>query len=319
LWRDGQYVSQTYLWRSAPPGADAASLVLGNPFNRLWGGAVRHVYETLGMKPYDGPFWMGVVPIMLLATRASWQRRPDAQQWLLVLAVFCVWAIGPYLLVFGVNTGLPMPQTILRFVPIAANARVPGHAAVLVVLSAAVLLAMAISTWGSRRRGRAWTAAVASLILLDFSPWRIQMAPLDRPPVYERLAALPAGAVLEVPFGIRDGFGEDGVMDVATMYYQTIHGKPLAGGYVSRMPPAVKARYDAMPFDTLLALSAGRLPKEPLPTGEAAASRLAALGIRYVVVNAGTAGRAVRAFVASMPLTLLADDGNRQLYRLNGQ
>ena len=44
------------------------------------------------------------------------------------------------------------------------------------------------------------------------------------------------GAVLELPLGIRDGFGEYGVLDSRVQDHQTLHEKPLVGGFVSRMP-----------------------------------------------------------------------------------
>jgi len=50
LWRDGQYVTQTYLWRSAPGGIDLASVVAGNPFNPMWGVWVRRVYDAVILK-----------------------------------------------------------------------------------------------------------------------------------------------------------------------------------------------------------------------------------------------------------------------------
>ena len=315
LWRQGQYVSQAYFWRSAPAGLDVGSLVTGNPFNGWWGGAVRRLNAALGMNPYAGPLWFGIAPVVLAVTRRRWLRRAHAGLWLIVLFVFLVWSIGPYLLVFGVNTGLPMPQTLMRFVPVVSNARVPSHAAALVALATAVLLAMSIATFAAHK-ARWQSTALIAVLLADFWTAPIATTRLDRPEVYAHLATLPPGGVLEVPFGIRDGFGERGFMDVATLYYQTIHGHPMAGGYISRIPPGVAARYEQPPFDTLLALSSG-MPAAAAPTGRAAAERLTALGISYVVINRRTAPDAVRDFVLSMPMTPLLDEGGRQLYRLS--
>ena len=43
LWQAGDYESQPYFWRSAPPGIDVAALALGNPIGVLNGGWTRHL------------------------------------------------------------------------------------------------------------------------------------------------------------------------------------------------------------------------------------------------------------------------------------
>src|SRR5437763_946328 len=48
LWRTDDYVHQEYYWRSAPPGIDVASLMLGNPQSPLLGQVTRHAYERFG-------------------------------------------------------------------------------------------------------------------------------------------------------------------------------------------------------------------------------------------------------------------------------
>ena len=313
-WRNGDYVSQTYFWRSAPAGVDPATLVTGNPFNGLWGRWVMELYADRGMNAFAGSLWLGVVPIVLLATRKAWIGSRSVGLWLFAVAVFLGWALGPYLVVFGLNTGLPLPQLLMRFVPIVSNARIPGHAIVFVILGVSVLLAMAIAASGLRE-SRWKTLALIAFILVDFCAAPFPMHRLDAPPVYERLAALPMGGVLEVPFGFRDGFGEEGRFGPSALYYQSIHEKPIVGGYIARLPPSVRAKYHESPvLDSLIRLSANETPPAPLPAGADARTALRSSGVRYVVVNAPAAPPAARDFVMSMRLRLLMDDGTRQLY-----
>jgi hypothetical protein len=314
--RSGEYVSQAYFWRSAPSGIDAGTFVLGNPFNGIWGSTVMRIYAALGIFGFDGPFWLSVVPIVLVATRASWRMRAPARLWLLVAAVFTVWALGPYLVVFGVNTGLPLPNTLLRFVPVAANARIPGHAAVFVCLGTAVLLALAVSATPAIRTGwRSW--ALVSVVALDFWAAPLPMYPLESPPIYQQLAAMPAGAVLDIPLGIRDGFGEEGRIDTSVLYYQTLHGRPIVGGYTGRIPPSVRARFHNAPvLDTLLKLSGGSTDA-PLVNGTIAREFLKSTGVRYVVVETRLATPAVSSFVASMQLRQVAGDRFRRVFMID--
>ena len=63
---------------------------------------------------------------------------------------------------------------------------------------------------------------------------------MARPGIYETLRDRPEGGTLcELPLGIVDGFGGTGQLDSRTLFYQTIHGRPMVGGFVARLPPAV--------------------------------------------------------------------------------
>lgn len=315
LWRGGHYVSQTYLWRSAPAGADLATIALGNPFNGIWGAAVMDLYGDLGMNAFAGPLWLGVAPVVLIATRRAWMTNEASRLWVLVTAVFLVWALGPYLLLFGMNTGLPLPQVLLRFLPILSNARIPGHAAIFVALGAAVLLALSLASWRPHRPVLAISALLV-LIAADFWAAPIPLVVLDRPPIYERLLRLPPGAVLELPLGIRDGFGEEGRLDPSVFLHQTIHGRPILSGYVSRLSPVLRARYrDSAVLEALLRLSAGERPSS-LPEPQAVTDVLRSSGVAYVVVDERTASAPLLEFVSILPLRLIDEDDQRQLFAL---
>ena len=68
MWRAGDYVTQTYWWRSAPGGVDPGTVLLGNPFNAVWGTVVARLYGRLGIDIFNDPLWLGVVPLVLLLT-----------------------------------------------------------------------------------------------------------------------------------------------------------------------------------------------------------------------------------------------------------
>lgn len=316
LWQQGDYISQAYFWRSGPEGVDLATLVLGNPFHPIWGAAIQRFYASVGIDPIEGVTWLGIVPIALLAaTWRTWRHRPHARLWTIVAGVFFVWALGADLRVLDARTGLYLPEVLLRFVPIVANARMPGRAIVLVYLSLAVLVAVALTSLRDRRM----RVLVAAVLLLEALPFRLPLFALDRPHVYVSLASMPAGGVLEIPLGVRDGFGERGAFDSRSLYYQTIHGKPIAGGFVARMSPALSAQYRESPaLNTLLALSAG----EPVDTDTRRRSRDALIGflessnIRYIVVDMRTTRLPLHEFLASLPLVLIDSDTGHRLYRV---
>ena len=73
-------------------------------------------------------------------------------------------------------------------------------------------------------------------------------------PIYDRIAADPRPVrVLALPFGVRDGTWETGNFRPRSLYNQTRHGKPLIGGYLSRVSPrrVERMRQDYPTLDAL--------------------------------------------------------------------
>ena len=103
----------------------------------------------------------------------------------------------------------------MRFVPIVANARIPGRAMVVVYLAAAILAAVGtawLARQGGRRHALAWCLAL--LVAVESAPAATPVYRLSAPSLYARLKdASRPGAVCELPLGVRDGFGETGAFD----------------------------------------------------------------------------------------------------------
>ncbi len=185
----GRYVSQTYFWRSAPRGVDALAPLAGNPFHPLYGRHVSAFYEQFGLDRIEAVGWLGIVPVVvLLMGRGQWFDTEEARRWKVVLAVFAIWALGPFLTVAGFDMGLPLPQALARFVPLVENARMPGRAMVCVYLALGVLMALRMAAWAGRPAIR-W--AIVALLALDYLHAPIPLTALDRPAVYVQLAIHP--------------------------------------------------------------------------------------------------------------------------------
>ena len=67
------------------------------------------------------------------------------RRWIWLTGLFFVWSLGSFLLVGGIDTGLPLPQLLGRMTPILSNARMPGRAIVMVQLGIALLCAAQIA------------------------------------------------------------------------------------------------------------------------------------------------------------------------------
>src|SRR5205085_10941956 len=120
-------------------------------------------------------------------------------------------------------------------------------------------------------------------------PAPLPLVRLELPPIYAVLASRPEpGAVCELPLGLRDGLGNRGRFDDGSLYRQTVHGRPIVGGFVARLPPSVTRSYEADPLPgALLRLSEGdaSISAAALPDRASAAARLDTDRIAFVVLN----------------------------------
>ena len=320
----GDYVTQTYFWRSAPAGIDLATLEIGPPFHGLAGGWVRSWYDRLGINALECSGWLGIIPMMLaMAALTGYRDVRAVRQWTAVGLIFFVWALGPHLMVLGRNTGMILPAAFLRYVPIVNNARIPGRAMVVVTLALAMLAAAGATRWrpASGRRSLLFVGLALGLVI-ESLPAPFPVTRLAAPGLYETLRDRPeTGAVCELPLAVRDGFGGRGEMSEAVFYYQTIHARPIVGGYLSRLPASVLAFYEKDPLlNGLLELS------EPADTAEddqsmvladasTAAERLRANGIAFVVLDRAAAPARLTEYVETvLPLDVVATEGERTLY-----
>ena len=152
--------------------------------------------------------------------------------WYVVLAFFLVLSLGPSLRIWGQEIGprvLPYAWMEALFPPLALSG-LPVRMTVMVVLAASVVAAMGLKLLfhgGPAKR----VLAVALLALL----------------VIEYLPVMPPASVLSSPEYVRvlSTLRDDkGVLDTvaaptASLYYQTIHEKPIALGYIARIPKSV--------------------------------------------------------------------------------
>lgn len=321
LVRSGGYVTPEYRWRSAPAGIDLMSLFAGNPYSLLYGHLVRPAYERAGVNLVEQVGWLG--PGLVGLCMAGLWKRPRGgpeRRWVLLLVVFGIWAAGPFVQLAGHGSPLWMPAVLLRWVPFVANARIPARAIVVVYVACAMLAALGSRRLLEEHRRRSLFAALAALVVLDYAPARMPVMFPARPATIERLAAGGfSGAVLEVPFGSRDGFGETGSLDPQSMWFQTIHQRPIAGGFVARLPRGAPDRYRQLPvLGSLLRLSSGEtLTDAEIERDRLAADQVSAQGFGYVLVNRARATAAVKNYVDRvLPSRPIAEDADYTLYEV---
>jgi len=299
---EGRMVSAPVLWRSSPPGVDLLAFVAPNPNHPLSPAALTD-WLTAG----PGGFVEQVASLSLvgfLVMFLAWRYAGFRPGWLWtgITVGFGVLSLGPFVTIAGVNTFLPTPWAFLRYVPVIGAARMPARFVVVATLGFCVLLALALVALGRRypHRRRAILAAVA--VALVFELWTVPRTLYSAvvPSIYDRIAADPRPVrVLELPFGIRDGLSSLGDFSAGSQFRQTLHGKRLIGGYLSRVSGTRKAFHLRMPvLNALIKLSEGQAltRREVARAIDGAAAFVAAADVGYVVMDSARVSPDLRDF-----------------------
>jgi hypothetical protein len=309
-------------WRSSPSGLDLLSYVLPNPYHLL---APAGVARWLSAQPnglidsVGAVSWVSLGTILFATARRGF--RP-ARGWVIFTVTFGLLSLGPFIHVAGFNTFIPTPWALLRYAPIIGAARMPGRFAVLASMGVAMLCAMAVHRI-RQTSVRPDAVGIGLVVLLA-----IELLPLSRPlssaaiPDINRVIAADRRdvRVLNLPFGLRDGVSSRGDQTSSYQFFQTLHEKPLVGGYLSRLPPNAIEHYRQIPLiSELLDLSEG-LPVDPhrarAALAQTPASR-AALNIGWVVIDTQRASNDLVKFASdAFNLTLVESDGRWNLYRV---
>ncbi len=310
----GGYASQPILWRSSPPGIDLATMVQGPPRHLIVGELVGTFYRAARINSIEQSGWLSVVGLCGIGLAVlRYRHQPDVRAWLVLAAAFFVLAVGPFVRIDGVDTGIPGPFALLRYVPVFSNARMPGRAIVVVQLAAAMLTAMVLSRRTTRWKDGAWWLV---FLVLEAVPHPTPLLALPRPDAVDAaiVASTAPGSVLELPVGLRDGFGMIGWLDHRALVHQMRHERPLVGGFVARMSPTLLERYLEVPI-FVAALGVSDLDR---PLDRSLSAREAAdQGIAFLVVNRDLLDRPR----SLDPSTLeaagfrhMTSDGDRELY-----
>jgi hypothetical protein len=309
-------------WRSSPPGIDVLALVTPNPNHPLapatlrgWlAGLSRHDYlENVASIPFVA------LVLMIVARRAGW--RPPAIG--LAIAVgFGLLALGPFVRFGGTDTHIPAPWALLRYVPVVGLVRSPGRFVIFAMVGIVMLFATSLSALAARypRARTPIIAIVGVLLLAELLPAPRPVFSAEIPAIYRIVAADPRDEVrvLELPFGIRDGTMMMGNFTSRSQFYQTAHGKPIIGGYLSRVSRRRVNETQRNPvLGTLARLSEGHLltpPEEERLRHEWPAFVERAI-VGYVVVDRQRASEDLQSVATALQLERIAEDGPLVLYR----
>jgi hypothetical protein len=243
---------------------------------------------AFGIEPINfryRPFYLGLTAIWLAIIGAAGVRRGENDRrgvWLMMALIFFALSLGTVLVV----AREPKPEVWLPYRLVADNIlfralRNPYRFSLALILPLGVLAGYGLArvrAWvGPQGRGKVAAVGLTTLLLVEIAQAPLQMHPtLASPFLWRNLPAEEGDfAVIDLPMG-RDESKK-------YMYYQTLHGRPIAEGMIARMPP------DAYNFIEANPLLAAWHSKEPLDCdaydANLAARDLLDADFRYVIVH----------------------------------
>jgi len=247
-WFDPAHPLDKILTRSA----NVYDLALPNGLHPLWGSAVEMLVRT--WHPYIGAW--NIAPgytALALSIVALITDRREAWRWAVIGLIAIVLSLGPIVQIGMIRTSIPLPYQMILAIPGLELARRPSHFIVITTLMLAPLTALGLRALRRRlppRQGYAIIGVCAALIAVEFAPPCWSIYPFRVHPYYERIAG-HIGAVIELPPLLEAS---------EPLMAQIVHGQPLIGGYVSRIPlypfveqaPGVRQLWRMRPDDTYL-------------------------------------------------------------------
>lgn len=156
--------------------------------------------------------------------------------WLLTIGFFFLMALGPAFQVDGkIIWDKAMPYTLLiKGLPFMKLSGLPVRMMIMVIFGASILSAIGFNDlFRQFSKNKIFIFVLLGVLLFETLPRPLPATRLVAPDYITALARLP---------------DDGGVVDLVTnnltlpLYYQTIHGKPIAFGYVSRLPTSVELK-----------------------------------------------------------------------------
>ena len=222
-----------------------------------WGSLTQGYWNRLQFTAETSVFFgFGLLTVLAVAFYKMILKRKDIKTpnwlyfWWIVFVVFGVMSLGPRLTIFGKTLDrVPMPYALVeRLFPTLKISGMPVRWVLVVLIAAIVISSYVLAQVNTKtRKGQLLILVFALVSFIDLRPI---MLPLTDPnkysqPYVNKLKELPAGIVIDN--GAKSGEEQ--------LFHQTIHGKQMAFGYVTRLPQSTADKS----FEIFADLEEGRL------------------------------------------------------------
>jgi len=194
--------------------------------------------------------------------------------------------------VFGAGFRIPLPYLAATHLPLFGNLRSTGRFGIVAIVAAAPLAAAGLRAVLERVPLRRRTSVLIAAALLIGAERIVVPLPLQDatvPGIYGEMSRDPGNfAILEVPFGLRDGSWIIGREDSRMELNQTVHRHPILSGCVSRMREETPRWFGEQPVTRSLIKfeSSGALAPDDIEYDREGAARwVRETGVKYILVH----------------------------------
>lgn len=223
---------------------DIRSFFTPSFLNTFCGNSLRTYYQSIS--PHNSIVYIGylLISLTIIGYYASRRKKHEFSLgfWGLLSIFFFFVSLGPILFVAGWNI-TPLPYQLLYFLPFFKGVLVPSRLIIFFIFSLIIPAAYGFRILIDKVRFRFYRIAIIigaiGLILLEYSSIPLPLLNTNIPEFYKKLAVEGSDyTILELPFALSTSFYTLGDINSSSKleYFQSVHHKPILGGYVSRVP-----------------------------------------------------------------------------------
>lgn len=287
-----EFKGQTNLAYSAAPNDLLNFILPDRSISTLWRNILGRVtdqpltdyYQIHGQRTTFigwGVILLAVISVIVISPKLTWR-------WWLVGGLSFILCIGP-MVSFNGQAVIPNPfYALMSHIPIMGLAREPARWGVFLILALSIIIGYLCSKFVSQShwyQGIFLLAGVLIYVEMVATPIVLNDRFLKIPPFYYKLAQIrTSGGIMEVPY---DLVGAQGPA-ADYMVYQTLHGKPIASGYISRTPAKNANMFQRYPFINQLRARIYN-DKEPVSFSDNLIARglkeLKTMNVEYVILH----------------------------------
>ena len=270
---------------SVKTSSDIGSYFVPSEYHTIFGKYVKDFRAGVFLGgPTPKANYIGFSILFLVIYAIAKVKRKETGLWIISGAIFILLALGPILQFFGVvaiptsglgldvlvqnifpetpkrgldilssNLVIPLPYTILHFIPFVNVARDPSRFFVIALLCFSVLVGFACKNlFENFKDKKLFNKINAKKLLMVIIPliifFEFMIIPLpysspDPPEAYKQIISdTEEYAIFEIPFH----------RVIEYMYFQTFHNKKLVNGFIGRIPESSKEFIKSVPFLDLM-------------------------------------------------------------------
>ncbi|MCC6721014.1 MAG: hypothetical protein IT243_02340 [Bacteroidia bacterium] len=195
---------------------------------------IYHYPESVEYCMFTGFVFMGVIIFSFIIKRKMTSSEA-LKPFTFICFLFFLMTL-PDFKVYGKSL-LNNPVSIFHYIPFLNNLRSPTRMYPMLLFTVLPIITVVLSEFLKKIRYRNFLVLIIFVsTILEYKPKNYQLIrESEIPAMIKFLSKQPNGVLLNIPFGIRDGFVEFGSFNTNKLFYQTKHNKPMTDGYISRL------------------------------------------------------------------------------------